>query len=53
MHLVEEAGVYSLYHYTDLLDHALLEELESLGDKLKGARIVHVNATAHGGGRGA
>ena len=50
MHLVEEAGVYSLYHYTDLLDHALLEELESLGDKLKGARIVHVNATAHGGG---
>ena len=40
----------SLYHYTDLLDPALLEELESLGQALKGARIAHVNATAHGGG---
>ena len=50
MHPVEEAGVHSLYHYTDLLDPALLEELESLGQALKGARIAHVNATAHGGG---
>ena len=50
MHLVEETGVHALYHYTDLLDAALLEELESLGESLKGARIAHVNATARGGG---
>ena len=50
MHVVEETGVHSLLDYAELLDHALLEELESLARSLKGMRIAHVNATAHGGG---
>lgn len=50
MHTVDETGAHSLFHYAELLDHALLEELEWLARALKGMRIAHVNATAHGGG---
>ena len=50
MHTVDETGVHSLFHYAELLDHALLEELEWLAHQLKGMSIAHVNATAHGGG---
>lgn len=50
MHSIEETGSHSLFHYAELLDHGLLEELEWLARNLKGMRIAHVNATAHGGG---
>ena len=50
MHSIEETGSHSLFHYAELLDHSLLEELEGLARALKGMRIAHVNATAHGGG---
>ena len=50
MHTVDETGVHSLFHYAELLDHSLIEELEWLARALKGMRVAHVNATAHGGG---
>lgn len=50
MHSIEETGSHSLFHYAELLDHGLLEEMEWLARNLKGMRIAHVNATAHGGG---
>ena len=47
---VPNTGAQSLAPYEGLLDDSLLEELESLGSSLKGARVAHINATATGGG---
>ena len=47
---VASPGAQSLEPYVGLLDDSLLEELESLGSSLKGARVAHINATATGGG---
>ena len=40
----------SLLLYKDFTDAALYKEIEELAVKLKGARIIHVNATPTGGG---
>ncbi len=40
----------SLTDYHGIVDDDLLEEIESLARTLRGARVVHVNATAFGGG---
>ena len=47
---VENSGVQSLRPYVGLVDDWMLEELESLGSSLKGARVAHINATSTGGG---
>ena len=47
---VLNSGAQSLDPYAGLLDQSLLEELESLGSALKGARVAHISATATGGG---
>lgn len=47
---VENSGVQSLRPYIGLMDDWVLEELESLGSSLKGARVAHINATSTGGG---
>jgi trehalose synthase len=45
-----DIGTQSLDAYRHLVDEALLEEVRSLGEKLRGARLLHVNATPYGGG---
>ena len=39
-----------LLAYKDFTDAALYKEIEELADMLKGAKVIHVNATATGGG---
>ncbi|MGI8903719.1 MAG: glycosyltransferase [Solirubrobacteraceae bacterium] len=39
-----------LSDYTSIVGRALAEEIRELADKLKGKRILHVSATAFGGG---
>ncbi len=43
-------GQWSLDAYQDIVPEAILEGLREQARKLHGARILHVNATAYGGG---
>jgi trehalose synthase len=45
-----EVGEGSLDAYKAVLADGLYDEVRSLAKDLKGARVAHVNATAHGGG---
>ncbi|MEJ5186487.1 MAG: glycosyltransferase [Candidatus Geothermincolales bacterium] len=40
----------SLEAYRPIVGDEVLEEIKSLAEPLKGARVLHVNSTAHGGG---
>lgn len=40
----------SLDDYRPIVGHEKIDEIRGLADKLKGARVLHVNATAFGGG---
>lgn len=40
----------SLDDYRSLVDDALIEEAQTIGEALKGLRVLHVNSTASGGG---
>ncbi|MDP9376684.1 MAG: glycosyltransferase [Actinomycetota bacterium] len=40
----------SLADYTHIVGRPLIEEIRELAEPLKGARIVHLNATSYGGG---
>jgi len=40
----------SLTAYEGIVDSSLIRELRTLGDKMKGIRVVHVNSTKEGGG---
>lgn len=40
----------SLADYTHIVGRALIEEIRELAEPLKGKRVVHLNATAYGGG---
>jgi trehalose synthase len=42
--------VQSLDAYRHVADDALLEEIHTLAAKLRGARLLHINATPYGGG---
>ena len=44
-------GRWSLDAYRDIVPDHILEELRAHARALKGARILHINATAYGGGR--
>lgn len=39
-----------LSDYRDIVGDEVLEEIRSLAEPLKGARVLHINATAYGGG---
>src|SRR4051794_11694798 len=43
-------GSKTLADYTHLVGRELIEEIRALAEPLKGARVVHVSATAFGGG---
>ena len=43
-------GTQSIDDYRPILGEEKIEELESLASGLKGARVLHVNSTAYGGG---
>ncbi|HEX8714293.1 MAG TPA: glycosyltransferase, partial [Solirubrobacteraceae bacterium] len=43
-------GRWSLRSYDDIVPESILEELREQAAALKGARILHINATAYGGG---
>jgi trehalose synthase len=43
-------GSKTLADYTHLVGRDLIEEIRALAEPLKGARVVHVSATAFGGG---
>jgi trehalose synthase len=43
-------GAKTLADYTHLVGRDLIEEIRALAEPLKGSRIVHVSATAFGGG---
>jgi trehalose synthase len=45
-----QVGTKSLQAYRPIVGDAVLEEIYALAEGLKGARVVHVNATAYGGG---
>jgi len=40
----------NLEQYRGIAQDEVLEEIRSLGAELRGARVVHINSTAHGGG---
>ncbi len=40
----------SLSDYLEIVSSEVIEEIEELGRLLRGARVLHVNATAYGGG---
>ena len=44
------AGNKSLADYRSIIRRELYEELQDLSERLKGARVLHVNATSFGGG---
>ena len=44
------AGHKSLADYRSIIRRELYEEIQDLSQRLKGARVLHVNATAFGGG---
>jgi len=39
-----------LRDYSGLVCEEILSEIENLADRLKGLRVIHINATPHGGG---
>src|ERR671929_434572 len=43
-------GERSLADYTHLVGRGLVEEIRALAEPLKGKRVLHVSATAFGGG---
>jgi trehalose synthase len=43
-------GSKSLADYTHLVGRELIEEIHALAEPLRGARVIHVSATAFGGG---
>jgi trehalose synthase len=45
-----DVGRLSMARYERLVDRDLLEEVRELARKLKGASVLHVNATPYGGG---
>lgn len=45
-----DIGVQSLEAYRAVTDETLLEEIRRLAEKLRGARLLHINATPYGGG---
>ena len=45
-----DVGVQTLDAYRDLVDGALLDEVHRLAERMRGARLLHVNATPYGGG---
>lgn len=45
-----DVGVNSFENYIPLLDPALVQEIKDLSERLRGARILQVNATPYGGG---
>ena len=44
------AGNKSLADYRSIIQRELYEELQGLSERLKGVRVLHVNATSFGGG---
>ncbi len=44
------AGNKSLADYRSIIRRELYEELQDLSERLKGARVLHINATSFGGG---
>jgi len=45
-----DVGVGSFDNYVPLLDQGLVQEIRDLAQKLRGARILQINATPYGGG---
>lgn len=45
-----DIGAQSLDAYRHVADDARLEEIRRLGEKLRGARLLHISATPYGGG---
>ena len=45
-----DVGVQSFERHVPLLDAALVEEIRALAQRLRGARLLHINATPYGGG---
>ncbi len=45
-----ELGTKSLQDYVPIVGDEVIAEIEELAAPLRGARMVHVNATAFGGG---
>ena len=43
-------GSRSIKDYTGIIPHAEFEKILSLSNKLKGLKVLHINATAFGGG---
>ena len=43
-------GVQSIAAYASIVGEEKLQELKSLAKELKGARVLHINSTAYGGG---
>ncbi len=43
-------GTKSIADYRSIIRRDLFEEIHDLAERLKGARVLHVNATAFGGG---
>jgi trehalose synthase len=43
-------GHKSLADYRSIIHRELYDEVVDLSDRLKGARVLHVNATSFGGG---
>ena len=44
------AGNKALANYRSIVRRELYEELQDLSERLKGVRVLHVNATSFGGG---
>jgi len=47
---VELTRKIQLDDYTGIVEQSQIDEVRSLGDKLKGKSVVHVNSTSTGGG---
>ena len=45
-----DIGERSLEDYRGVADDAMLDELRARAESLRGARVLHVNATSYGGG---
>ena len=45
-----DVGIQSFERHVPLLDPALVEEIRALAQRLRGARLLHINATPYGGG---
>ena len=45
-----DVGSLCIDHYRGLCDDTILEEVRNLAEPLRGARVLHLNATPYGGG---